>query len=468
MSDQVYFIITNMTETNYVTGLNEVDVGFCITTKNHINDHYKNGIYIRQATLPFDDSSFKITADWFGKKWHVNKIILGKPYCLANPRTYQKLGIPYLSECQRQERQIPIDVDYASANGFVEVLEYWKKSGAVGAYSVEAIDLAAANGHVRSLVWWRYSGLSVKCTSDAMDYASANGHDHVLNWCKLNGLEKINNKIYPLKYTSMAIYLARKHGHDHIVKWWQNSGLDVKYSADTPCYTAIAIYYAKQNSSNFILDWKKYYGPKIKYPVHHTPKKSSDSLCYFQITSDLIDSIEWVDPVERGFSFKFSNGESKTTYFTTAKYVHQYYDDGNCIQEIFLLENEPEFQLISLPDENIYSANKMVLGKKYPLNNPSTYLTLHIPMMSMDMASKYGYIKILDHWIDNKLQLDYSEDAVDQASMARRIDVLNWWEKIADTYGIEFKYSNKAIEHAINNDDIVIITWWNNSKYKRS
>ncbi|KAI9215993.1 hypothetical protein BC828DRAFT_409924 [Blastocladiella britannica] len=67
-------------------------------------------------------------------------------------------------------------MDWASKNGHVNVLDWWRNSGLKLQYSYQAMDWASANGHVNVLDWWRDSGLELKYTHQAMDDASMNSH----------------------------------------------------------------------------------------------------------------------------------------------------------------------------------------------------------------------------------------------------------------------------------------------------
>jgi hypothetical protein len=88
--------------------------------------------------------------------------------------------------------------------------------------SENALDFASQNGHVELLEWWKISGLEeLKYTENALDWASAYGHVELLEWWKNSGLE--------LKYTEIALNLALQNGQVKVLEWWKNSGLELKY-----------------------------------------------------------------------------------------------------------------------------------------------------------------------------------------------------------------------------------------------
>ncbi|ORY44322.1 hypothetical protein BCR33DRAFT_785022 [Rhizoclosmatium globosum] len=69
-----------------------------------------------------------------------------------------------------------IEIDVASANGHVDVLEWCTgESKHEFRWSTQALDMASANGYVNVLDWWVASALPLKYTADSMDKASTNG-----------------------------------------------------------------------------------------------------------------------------------------------------------------------------------------------------------------------------------------------------------------------------------------------------
>jgi len=78
--------------------------------------------------------------------------------------------------------------------------------------------------------------------------------------------------------------------------------------------------------------------------------------------------------------------------------------------------NDPEFKMVKDPSGNKWRANKIILGNKYSLLDPETYIKLGIEMMDMDRASSNGHEKILQWWKDSGLGLKYSDDTLDRAS----------------------------------------------------
>ena len=84
-------------------------------------------------------------------------------------------------------------IRYASGNGDVNVLEWFKNSDYEFEYCKYAINYASGNGHINVLEWFKNSDYEFKYDEEAINYASENGHIHVLEWFKKNGY-MIQNK----------------------------------------------------------------------------------------------------------------------------------------------------------------------------------------------------------------------------------------------------------------------------------
>lgn len=58
-----------------------------------------------------------------------------------------------------------------------------------------------------------------------------------------------------------------------------------------------------------------------------------------------------------------------------------------------------------------------------------SFLNKEYTIEAIDGASKAGFIQVLDWWRDSSLALRYTEAALEQASSKGRIEVLEWWHK---------------------------------------
>lgn len=117
---------------------------------------------------------------------------------------------------------------YASEQGSVKVLNWWKQTVPIKQYDHHAIDNACMYGQVDVLRWWMASGLRLEYTEAALEHASARGHVAVLDWWKASNL--------PLKI-GRVMEMASGTGHVNVLEWWHRSGLEFKYDR-VPLYHA--------------------------------------------------------------------------------------------------------------------------------------------------------------------------------------------------------------------------------------
>ncbi|KAI9224678.1 hypothetical protein BC828DRAFT_40554 [Blastocladiella britannica] len=154
-------------------------------------------------------------------------------------------------------------VDYASANGHLDVLKIWKSSGCAMVYTQRAMDFASARGHLEVLSWWMMSGLELLYSKAAMDKASgrieSNGVQSeqvsiaVLDWWLASGLPilysasaMINSSQagfvdvlswwsvhkFRIYFRDKALIQASRHGRIRALEWWRDNGFDLKVCRD--------------------------------------------------------------------------------------------------------------------------------------------------------------------------------------------------------------------------------------------
>ena len=86
---------------------------------------------------------------------------------------------------------------------------------------------------------------------------------------------------------------------------------------------------------------------------------------------------------------------------------------------------------------------------------------------AMDGASRAGFVEVLDWWLNSGLQLSYTEKALESASAKGHVDVLEWWrvnsEKLANTPRELPLKVGKSIILAAQSGRTGSIEWWENS-----
>jgi hypothetical protein len=88
-----------------------------------------------------------------------------------------------------------------------------------------------------------------------------------------------------------------------------------------------------------------------------------------------------------------------------------------------------------------------------------TLCELKYTEVSIDAASSKGHIRILKWWkalyLKDMIRLKYSKDAIDRSYS---IEVLRWWFNLHHTYGVELKYSARHLDQC--NDPIIFDFWF--------
>nr|WBF70587.1 putative ankyrin repeat protein [Megavirus caiporensis] len=141
------------------------------------------------------------------------------------------------------------------------------------------------------------------------------------------------------------------------------------------------------------------------------------------------------------------------TYLSNKIYIKQKYSLADIMTyEIFDLGEIEDNQYIvdncSMSNNLEQLSILLSLGKK-----------MHYTEASMDIASKNGYVDILDYWFHSGFELKYSHDAIEYASEQGRDNVLNWWINS----GLELKYRHWSIDHASALGRLNVLNWWINS-----
>ena len=248
--------------------------------------------------------------------WYMNRII----NCLCkygHVRILQWLkDNDILRACYMYNNKYNIKaMDVASANGQVNVLDWWFKSGLKPLrYSENAISSAFDNDHGTVLKWWIESGLDIQFSKKSLAFNSLNLRDKIKSifieafrngnldmmqkyadmhlplpqkddsetWLR-NKIKFLNNISHGIVHTpsdnfmrwleendldaylSKPINIASMNGDIDVLNWWKNSGLDLCYSFDSI-----------DHAHNIeVLDWWKNSGLALCYTYDAMNKASN-------------------------------------------------------------------------------------------------------------------------------------------------------------------------------------------------
>lgn len=100
-------------------------------------------------------------------------------------------------------------------------------------------------------------------------------------------------------------------------------------------------------------------------------------------------------------------------------------------------------------------------------NHPDLLTTSRLTKLPYRASAIYGNPAILTWWRDAPSSLStkqYLADAIDGASRAGFINVLEWWR----TSGLEMKYTERALESASAEGQISVLNWWKDASLSAS
>lgn len=184
---------------------------------------------------------------------------------------------------------------------------------------------------------------------------------------------------------------------------------------------------------------------------------------YCKITNES----EFHEGIQYVTGLNVSNKNECNLIFIKISDVDKFFNFGRYIRIVYLPSDDPNFKMES-HGEFAEKANMIILGERMSLLDVVTYRTLDINIQHnivniINIASKEGYIDVLNRLKTHNVKLMYNECAINHASSNGHIKILNWWK---DQVGFKLKYTNLAINNASSKGQISVLNWWINSGLK--
>ena len=183
-------------------------------------------------------------------------------------------------------------------------------------------------------------------------------------------------------------------------------------------------------------------------------------------------------------------------YFTTKGHIQRFYSFGIYLREVTIPIDDPDFKIIKCKDGTKWRSNKIILGTRYSLFDPETYVKFGLDIWKnkyiVIYACQYGRIDFLDKLVEMNEDKDpdypvrwdtrYDRNVIDKmilfASQHRQIAVLDWLEakKIIHQEQIMKDSCDIECEDDINRYDVAILQacrkgyldvlqWWDKNNF---
>jgi hypothetical protein len=143
-------------------------------------------------------------------------------------------------------------------------------------------------------------------------------------------------------------------------------------------------------------------------------------------------------------------------YFTTAEYIHEFYDYGENLRVVELPLDNPNFKMVKLNQK--FRANMIILKEKYNFNNLNDFKEIY--KINTNYNCKIYNIEILE-WLKN-INYKFDENIINEVSSYGYVDVLEWFKNS----GYEFKFDEYTIASASSYGHVNILEWFKNSGYE--
>ena len=97
-------------------------------------------------------------------------------------------------------------------------------------------------------------------------------------------------------------------------------------------------------------------------------------------------------------------------YFTTKKYIHNFYKYGCYLRVIELPETDPTFKMVKDPSGDKIRSNKIILKEKYLLSDPKTYQLFGLEYPKLSHCVKEGYLDIIKILFETGINIHEYDD----------------------------------------------------------
>jgi hypothetical protein len=352
-------------------------------------------------------------------------------------------------------------VDMASANGHIDVLEYFFSIHRISPFkhTIKAVDLASKFNRIDVLNWW-----ASKCR----------------NWMRIGRTpcEIFSRTVAPMdqkgnrvifKYSTEAITNACAAGHIDVVEWWHTNSIGTKlvFLYNKQCMTELI-----KTKNIAILKWWKshhecnsntYLFTKDSKKFHENIHIHASDTLVFHFDSDSINLVlasRDLELITFVFGLRFNYD-----------YNHTY--DPNLIDEI---SKEQLIPLLDVIKKNcgpkpmhkfLFTSNAINYASA---NNHESVLkwwftkvaadTLKYTEFAMNEASANGHVNILKLWDKNRsrLVLEYSAVSTTEATRNGHLLVLQWWAK--NRFFFPMRYDTSCVQIAFDSQNQIILYWW--------
>ncbi len=339
ISSNKFFLVTNDDEEK---SYQNIPVGniingftfkkYTITTAKYLFDTDISGTYLREVTVPVND---KIIIDKQNNYINTNILILGNQYDLSKIETFK-----YLIE-QNLDLNNPKIINWASKYGHLEIIKFILD------------DLSQIPNHE----YYNYLRITV-----IINIAIKFKQFHIVEYFTNNSTDFDTNSI-----TKKLV----RHKHLDLVK-----KMIKKYDIDINTIFDYALKYKSFDVIKYIISIEDDIVKK-KDKLNKACRKFnlSDSLV-FQQTNDILFMVTNRNEIHEGVPIGTGlNIFSKLSLIsTTVKHIHKYFAGGYYLRIVTRPLDNPKF--ISLEMSGIYRTNMLILGQRFVLSDPNTFILL--------------------------------------------------------------------------------------------